>query len=454
MSTVGINFGSATSGTGFDVSSTVSSIMAIQRAPETDWNNRITALQSQDTALTSLGTDLSSLSTALSSLTAFDGALSSKAGASSDSSVVELTSADTSARAGTHSITVTTLAQTSSEYSNVISAKDTLSGTLTIQIGDGSPSTITIDETNNTLSMLAAAINAADVGVTASLVTDNSGSRLSLISNTSGSAGQIMLGGTLTDETSSSNIAFTTGQSGVDAQFTVDGLSMTSSSNTVNGAIPGVTFQLLSTSSSTIQVEIANDTSSVSTALNSFVTAYNKLLTDMTTQEGKDSSGNAEPLYGSPILSTIQARLSSVLGTQSTGSGSIQWLSQLGVTVGADGKLSLDSSTLSTALNSSFSDVQKFFQAVGNFGQNFSTALTGLGNSSSTGAVAMALSQNADEESRLKQNVTNLEDRLADYQTSLTTQLNTANQILQAIPQQLDEIKQIYAAITGYGNNT
>lgn len=454
MSVVGINFGSATSGSGFDVDSTVSAIMTNMRAPETAWNARTKVLQAQDTALTTLGTDLSALSTALSSLTSFDGVLSSKTGATSDATVVSLTSADNTARAGTHSITVSQLAQTSSEYSSLIQYSDTLSGSLTLQVGNGATTTIQLDSSNNTLATLAAAINQADLGITANVVTDKNGSRLSLISETSGSDGQITVGGSISDETTGSSLSFMTGQPGLDAEFTVDGLSMTSSSNTVNGAIPGVTFQILSTSTTPVQAEIVNDTSSVATSLNSFVTAYNQLVSDMTTQEGKDSTGSAEPLFGSVVLSTIQTQLASALGTPSTGSGSLQYLSQLGISMGTDGKLSIDSSTLTAQLSSNFSSIQKFFQMSGNFGQSLLTTLNNLGKDSAYGTVNMALSENATEEATLAENVSNLEDRLSAYQISLTNQLTQANQILQAIPQRLDEIKQIYDAITGYNSKS
>lgn len=84
---------------------------------------------------------------------------------------------------------VNLLAQTSSEYSDSISGGDTLSGSLTIQVGSGASQTITLDSGSNTLSSLAAAINAADVGVRASIITDSTGSRLSLVSGTSGAGG-------------------------------------------------------------------------------------------------------------------------------------------------------------------------------------------------------------------------------------------------------------------------
>src|ERR1700686_3678104 len=102
MGTVGLSFGSPTSGAGFNVSSTVSSIVANLQKVETPWKTQLTTLQSQDTALSSIGTLLSNLSNDLTSLTDFSGVLAQKTGASSNTSVLELTAASTSAVAGTH----------------------------------------------------------------------------------------------------------------------------------------------------------------------------------------------------------------------------------------------------------------------------------------------------------------------------------------------------------------
>ncbi len=314
MSTVGLAFGSPTAGTGFDVTSTINQIVANLQAVETPWQNQLASLQSQDTALTGLGSDLSSLSTALQSLTDFQGVLAGKQGSSSDTSILQLTSSATNAVAGSHTIVVNSLAQTSSYYSNDVGATDTLSGTLSLQVGNGTAQTITIDSSDNTLSSLANAINSGSYGVTASVLTDASGSRLELVSNTSGSSGNITLGGSLTDATTSTAMSFTQAQAGADAQLTVDGIALTSASNTVTNALPGVTFQLLSAAPGTqVQVQITNDNTSVESAVNSLVTAYNKVITDLNTQESNDSSGTAQPLFGNPTVATLQQELESAI---------------------------------------------------------------------------------------------------------------------------------------------
>ena len=452
MGAVGINFGSATSGDGFDVATTVSSIVANLQQVETPWNNQLTALKSDDTALTSIGTDLSTLGSSLQALTDFEGVMAEKEGSSSNTDVLTLSSASSTASAGSHTVLVSQLAQTSSEYSSTVASTDILSGGLTIQVGAGEAQSVpVVSGSSDTLSTYAAAINAAAIGVTASVVSDTTGSRLSLVSDTSGSAGQLTISGNLTDSTTSSAVSMKTGLPGQDALLTVDGVSVDSGSNTVSTAIPGVTFQLLSTSTNPVQVEITNDNADIESAVQSFVSAYNTVLGDLTTQEGNDSSGNPEPLYGNPIISQLQSALSTAL-TSGAGSGGIRSLDQLGITITDTGTLTLDTSTLDSALNSNYSDVVGYFQNTGSFGQLLTTTLDGLGNSSPSGAVSLELAADSSQETTLNDDITAQNAIIATDQTNITDELNTANQVLQSIPQQLDEINELYSAITGYNS--
>ena len=109
MGTVGLSFGSPTSGAGFDVSTTVSAIVANLQNVETPWKTQLTKLESQDTAISSLGTLFSNLSNDLSSLTDFQGIIAQKEGSSSDQNVLTLTAANASAVAGTHTVQVQNL---------------------------------------------------------------------------------------------------------------------------------------------------------------------------------------------------------------------------------------------------------------------------------------------------------------------------------------------------------
>jgi len=247
---VGINFGSATSGAGFDVTSTVSSIMAIQRKPEAAWATQTATLQAKDTALTSLGSSLSALSSSLSSLTSFDGVFAGKQGATSDTNSVVLTNVGSTAAIGSHTLTVSTLAKTSQQYSAAVASGATVSGTLSFMVGSGSATTLTVPS-GSSMAQVAAQINASAAGVKASVVSDSSGSRLSFVSGTGGTTGELTLGGTLTDS-SGNQVGYTRSQAGVDAAYTIDGISLTSGSNTVSSALSGVSFQIVGITSSPV----------------------------------------------------------------------------------------------------------------------------------------------------------------------------------------------------------
>lgn len=455
MGVVGISFGSATSGAGFDVSTTVASIVGNMQAIETPWNTQLTSLKAQGTALSTIGTDLSTLSTSLFALTDFEGIMSTKEGSSSNTDIVSLSSAGPTASAGSHTIVVNQLAQTSSQYTDAITASDTLSGSLSFQVGTGTPQTVAITSgSSDTLKTYAAAINAADVGVTAAVISDTSGSRLSLVSKTGGAAGQLTITGSITDSTTSSAVNLHTGLNGQDAQLTVDGAAVDSASNTISTAIPGVTFQALSADpNTTVQVAIANDTTDVATAFSTFVTSYNAVVKDLNTQEGNDSSGNAEPLYGQTIISQLQSALSLAL-TSGAASGSVNNLAQLGISVNNDGTLTLSSSTLTDGLNTNYSDVVGFLQNTGGFGQNFYAVLGQVGSASPTGAITLQLNSYTTQETTLNDNITNENALIATDQTNITNELNQANEALQGIPQQLNEVDELYNALTGYNQSS
>jgi flagellar hook-associated protein 2 len=349
MGTIGLNFGTPTSGAGFNVSSTVAEIVSNLQNVETPWKNQLSALESQDTAISSLGTLFSNLSNDISSLTDFQGILAQKEGSSSNTNVLELTAATSAATAGTHTVVVQNLAQTSSGYLDVIAkSSDVLSGSISIQVGNGTAENIVIGAApatpaantvytgagNNTLSALQSAINGAGLGVTANVLTDANGSRLSLVSGTSGSAGQLTITSSLTDANSVTTknptgaINFNSTVTGINANMIIDGVPLTSPSNTVSNYIPGVTFQLLSpsptesdgTTQEPIQVVIGNDNTAVESTVNQFVSDYNALVSAINTQEGNTSSGTPEPLFGTPTLSLLQQQLlSSINVTNPTG---------------------------------------------------------------------------------------------------------------------------------------
>ena len=455
MGTVGIAFGAASSGQGFDVAATVTAILANESGIETPWKTQLAALQAQDTVFTSLGTDLSTLTTSLQALTDFTGVLATKDGSSSDTNILSLASASSGAVAGSHTIVVSHLASTSSVHTDAIPSAHTIAGSVQVQVGSGKAQTINVDPSSNTLAALATAINSAGIGVTAGIISDSTGSRLSIVSSTGGAAGELAVTSSLTDTTNGgSAIAFKVGQDGTDAKLNVDGIDLSSATNTVSTAIPGVTFQLLSAdANASVQVEITNDNSTILSAFSSLVTAYNAVAKDIRTQEGKDASGKPEPLFASATLSLLQSQLSSAL-LGSKASGTVSSVSQLGITFNKDGTLALSTDTLTSELNSNFSDVVGFLQNADSFGKTFAATLNNLGTQAPNGVIYLAAQQNSAQEAALTLSISNEDALLATQKASLTKELTTANQILQSIPEQLNQVNELYSATTGYNTGS
>jgi len=448
---------SYTDGNGINVSETVAAIIQADRAPETAWTNDETTITNQENALITLQSDVSTLQTAFESLNDYSGVFSGLTATSSDTSAVTAT-ASSSATAGTHTIVVTNLATTGESYSNEVTSGTISSGALVIQIGSGAAQTINIpadDSTSGTTTLADAAsyINEQDLGVTATVITDSGGSRLSLTSTSSGSAASVSV------ESAPSGLSFTN-VAGQDASLTVDGVPIDSASNTVTSAITGVTLNLTgTTSSSGTTVQVAADTGSITTAVNSFITAYNAIITDLnsqfqynggvaagTTSSSSDSTSGV--LESDPSARLIQQQLLdaiSVTGSDSSSSTStsaISELSQLGITMNNDGTLTLDSSTLQSALESNYSGVQSFFESTSSssFSGSFNTLLTNLTDPSDS-AITLDLSGLKANYTQDQSNVSSLESKLTALSATLTTQYSALNTTLQMYPTNLMEVE-------------
>ena len=206
------------------------------------------------------------------------------------------------------------------------------------------------------------------------MITDAGGARLTLVSNSSGAAGNI----TISNNTTGLN--FNVGSKGADASLTVDGVPIDSSSNTVTTAIPGVTLNLLGETSSPVTLQVSSDTSQAATAINNFVSAYNTVISNMNSQNSYNAAtGTAGTLMGDSSAEIVQSTLLADASTSVSGNGAITNLADLGITMNEDGTLTVDSSQLTSALTSNFQGVQSFFQTTSTgFAQKFSSDLTNL----------------------------------------------------------------------------
>lgn len=392
---------SSISSGGINVDAIVSGLMTIERLPLDQLTKKQTSYQSKITALGTLQSKVDALQTAAKNLgSSSSSTLTAFKTTSSDSNIFSATAAST-AVAGTYSLSVTSLA----ESQKLVAAGQTSStatigtGTATVVTFDlgtisggtltdgiytgatftsgGSTASITIDSTNNTLQGIRDAINAGNLGVTASIVNDGSGTpyRLALSSNNTGIASSIKITtdgadasiNTLLahDPAGTQNMAETVTAS--NAQFSVNGIAITKTSNVVTDAIDGVTLTLKQVTTTPATLTVERDNAGVSAAASALVTAYNDLYTAMKNTTAY-KSGSA--LAGDRTLQSLQVQMREIAAT-AVGSGSLTNLFEVGISFKSDGTMQLDSGKLSTAMNDSFADVSALFNSSTGFATRF-----------------------------------------------------------------------------------
>lgn len=237
------------------------------------------------------------------------------------------------------------------------------SASLELSFGDGSTRTVNFAE-GATLADMRNAINAdADAGVNASIIFDGQGHRLVLSSRESGVdagvTGVSFIGlsdpGALAEDTAAR-------QAGRDAELNINGITITSATNRVEGAIQGVTLELSADSAGkTLGVTVQRDTESLKEAVKGFVSAYNEMKSTIgrMTAVGTDSTSAGE-LIGDRVIRSIESRLSRDL-TDIVPGGDITMMSQLGISLRPNGRLELDESKLDEAIATNQQAVADFF---------------------------------------------------------------------------------------------
>lgn len=348
-------------GAGFDLASVLDALMAIERRPL----DRIEAKQSTvDSQLSWLGKIKSDISSFKSSLSALRYAYNVETySATSSNADVLSASSNSDATPSSYSINVSTLAAAHKVASSAYADANTVvgGGTLTIDVG-GTSFDIAVSGTD-TLSTIRDAINAAsdNSGVTASIINEQSGSRLILTANETGASNAITFSvvdddGNNTDTAGLSRLfSYGVGGDGLaetvtaaaDAELTVDGFNITSASNSVSGVIDGVTLELKSTGSATVGV--STDSDALAEKLQGVVDAYNKL------RKTLDDAQNGS-LKNDSVIRSIKNGLASVLN-ETAGSGTFTHLTQIGVSRDRYGVMSLDKERLAEAVNTDFSSI-------------------------------------------------------------------------------------------------
>ncbi|MBI5537718.1 MAG: flagellar filament capping protein FliD [Deltaproteobacteria bacterium] len=321
-----------------------SSVLAAQQ-------NRASLMRAAVSTLSSIGSGLSSLQSALSALSTVDGATGLKATTSSSAVTAN---AGAGAMCGALSMTVTSVAAEQRTYSSRFdSATQALgqAGSFTIAVGTGN-TTIQVTAADS-LTSIAAKINAAGVKVTAAVFQDGTKSRLLIRGVDTGSANKVTL--TESGTTLDLNGDGSTPDGGktvaaTDAVLNLDGFTVTRSTNTISDLVKGVTLTINAKSADPVTVTVGAEASVLQLKIASVLTAYNSTIQAVHTAAGYGTVAASNSLLaGNSGLRTVTSRMASILGTPS-GSGTYQMLSQIGITLNRDGTLKLDSTKLTAAL--------------------------------------------------------------------------------------------------------
>jgi len=466
------------------VNSKISGQAVTLAAQQTLDNTEISAYGTLSAALSALQASLGTLS---------DGTTLGDFTATTSGDGITATAAS-GAVAGSYSVDVAQVATAQVLTSEGIPSDRQLgTGTMTLQVG-GKSTTISIGSSNNTVAGIAAAINSAsnNPGVTATVVNGSDGAHLVLHSTATGSANVINVsvnqttaasgtGATLGDfaVTSTSNGEPTETTAGdpttlvsnastlpdpntsawkqttaaQDAYLTIDGTPVTSATNTVSTALSGVTLNLSAASvdkdgTGAQTLAIAQDTSSQSDAINQFVTLYNTLVTTMGTltsfTQGASSQG---VLLGDSTVNSIQNQLASIVATGVKSGNTTTSLATIGITLQADGTLSVDSDKLSDALQNDQSTVATLFNSTNGVAAQLNNNVTNY--LSTTGVIATRTNALNDDLT----NLTTQQTSLTDYQTQLTSMYNAQFTALNTLMATMNNNSQYLTQLFGGANS-
>jgi flagellar hook-associated protein 2 len=477
---------SAGIGSGLDVNGIITQLMAVERQP-------LTALQKEETKLETKVSDIGKVQSLVSALRDKAGALSSvtmwsqTAGSSADASSVAVTTAN-GAAVGNYSVEVQQLASAQTVSSRVFAAADTPGnfgpGTLTIQLGawTGDPITgfapkagasvvtVTIGAGDDTLAAVRDKINAADAGVTATIVKDASGARLAIRSKTTGAENGFRI---TAAETSDDGVAanglsalaydalgtsqMTLAQRSANALATINGIAVESASNTLTDVSDGVTLKLIQQTSAPVDIKVEADTGAVKTAVQDFVKAFNDLASFVRDQTKYDAtSKTAGAMQGDSLVVGLQRQLRAVLNQGSTASTTFTRLADIGITMGSDGTLSTKDSALDHGL-ANLPELRKLLSADGTAGadtgfmrryKNLGDALLGADGAFETRTASLhsRMDRNSSQQDQLQARLAATEKRLRSQYEALDKTMGQMSGLSNYMTQQLDALNNFYKA--------
>jgi flagellar hook-associated protein 2 len=463
-------------GSGLDVNSIVSQLVALEKQPLQGLQTTASNLNTQLSAYGSLQADISSLNDAATAL-ADPKSWTASAAVSSNAGAVNATVSG-SPSVGVYSVQVQQLASAQSVASAApFAATNSAVGTgsLTIQLGTwntgntnftaaaaSSPVTVTIGAADNSLSSIAAKINAAGAGVTASVVQDVNGARIVMTSNTTGAAAGFRIQANdddlnNTNASGLSSLAYdpaaganglSATQSAANAKATVNGLAVESASNTMAQGISGLSIQLSQVTTTPVSINVSSDATAMTATIQKFVSAYNNLNADLGADLKYDASTKTGgPLQGDRTAVSIQRAVRSMLSSTGSASASFSNLSSLGLQFQSDGSLKVNSTSLTAALTNP-SEISKFFSATNlnsaasGFGVRLASFASGMltingSITNKTAALNNSIKRNTADQQTVTDHAAQVETRLRKQYTALDANMAKLNALNSYITQQV-----------------
>ncbi|MDR1840664.1 MAG: flagellar filament capping protein FliD [Holophagales bacterium] len=413
--------------TGIPTDQMIEAMLANERLPINRLQSRQTTNNQKKTALQVMKTAFSNLATSVASLTSAK--LSGRTVSSSDSSAMTATASG--GASGSYDVVVRQLAtkaraEVSNSFGSPTDSVGSAGDSYTIVGKNGAETKITLEDGKTSLADLSAAINAksGETGVSANIVQKKPGEYHMVLSSTEtgagtdgrdtigiyGESGNALGVGTALD--GDGNIAgINVTERAKNAVFTLDGVEMERSTNTVSDAVDGVTFTLNKAENKTVTLKVAMDTSSIVSAFQDVISKYNTAM-----QSYKNNSG---VFSGDATMRTIFTQLrSSISGAVQGGDGDMWSSAVLGLTTGRDGTLSLDTKKLEESLQSNPEAVGKVFDKMSKDSKTFIDGLTTSGGGTITNLISSIDTANTN----LSKQIETIQARLDRRKETLTAE--------------------------------
>ena len=463
-------------GSGLDIEGMIKQLVAAERQPVTKLQKEATTLQTKLSTYGKLQSGMATLRDAAAALTRAT-TWGATTGSSSDPAAVAVTTSS-STLPGSYAIEVQRLASVQSNASGVYASAESLvgEGTLRIELGSWSADQsgftpkagatavdISVGPPAESLAQLRDKINASNSGVVASVLTDASGARLVLRSAATGEMNGFRIGVTDTDGNNSDGLGLSAlafdpsagiltmakALAAANAHATLNGLPISSESNTLSNVLDGLTLTLGKVTTAPVLAEAKADTASIRKALDSFVTAYNdlnKLVAEQTKYDAASKTAGA--LQGDSAAVAIRTQMRNLLGSSGGSSTMFSRLADIGFDVQSDGNIKLDETKLANGL-ANLGEMKNLFaysDPLNPGGSGIAVQLRTMAdqvlsidgsiNTRSEG-LRKRIDVNGERQERLEDRITLVEKRLRAQYTALDKQMASLNSLSNYVTQQI-----------------